>query len=268
MSRIYHRQGAAHLIREFTFEEVEAGAPAQKQKKAANQFVADTWGTGRARDFVPGGFDFDYEGGLRRDEILRRSTDEAERIVSQAKTEAGDIREKARAEGYEAGRKAGYQAGLDEAKPVIDSFQALAGELARVRAEYYQNAEREMIDLVVAVARTVIGLEAERAPELVRKVILKAVEQLRSREQLIIRVNTDDLVEAQKAVPQLTRMVEDIERVSFRGDPSVTRGGCMVETNIGMIDARIETQLEAIRENFYTAQDEERARKGDQADGR
>lgn len=268
MSRIYYKDGAAHLIREFTFEDVEAGSPAQKRKKAATQFVADTWGKGGARDFVPGGFDFDYEGGLRRDEILRRSTDEAERIVSQAKAEAADIREKARAEGYEAGRVAGHQAGLDEAKPVIDSFKALAAELTRARAEYYQNAEREMVDLVVSVAHTVIGLEAERAPELVRNVILKAVGQLRSRETLIIRVNPADLAEAQKARPELTREVEDIERVSFRGDPSVARGGCMVETNIGMIDARIETQLEAIRESFYAAQQEERARKGDQTDGR
>ena len=262
MSRIYKKGGkeTSGEIHEYTLKDIMR--PLEEGKEAGKkEFVPDARSSG-AVEFIPGGFDFDYEGGLRRGEILNRSIDEAREIVQKAENEADGIRGGARKEGYEQGYKEGYDDGMKKTLPVMDSVTSIAAELKRVRDEFYQNIEREMINLVVDISRSVIGKDIERDPSLVKSVIDKAIQQLKSREELSIKVNPEDLEEAERYRPELSREVEDIEKVEFRGDPHIARGGCMVESNIGSIDARLDTQLEAIRESLLNTLKETRGTGG------
>lgn len=258
MSRIYHDSKKSQFIRDFKFADVERGTGGDAPK-GPKTFTADSYGSGAA-EFIPGGFDFEYKGGLRREEIINRSIDEANQIIEQANSEAQRIREKARAEGFSEGLEKGHNEGIESAKPLMESFKSLVEEIATVRADYYGQAEKEMIDLVISVANSVIGLEIERDPSLVRNVIKKAVERLRVREKMTIKINPDDLTEAEKAMPSLSKIVEDLEKVELKTDPLITRGGCLVETNIGMIDARIESQLEELKDSFMRALEESEAK--------
>lgn len=257
MSKIIRRREDARGVREYTLRDITAEASGPRR---AAEFRPDVPEEERGAEFIPGGFDFDYEGGLRRDEILKRSMDEAEEILTKAKKEAESVIETARKKGYDEGFKEGYGAGVKEAAPLIETFSVLVRELMGIREDFYRIAEEEMIHLVVNVAREIIGEGLERDPALVRNVIRNAVKQLKSREELTIKVNPRDLEEAERYRPELARDVEDIDKVTFRGDPLITRGGAMVESNIGSIDARLETQLEAVREAFTRALEESRAR--------
>jgi len=258
LSEIYHKNENESSIHEFEFSDFQSGAAEPQEGKQA-RFVPQSYGSSGG-EFILGGFNFDYKGGLRRDEILNRSLDEANKIVEKAHNEAGAIRDQARKEGFDKGREEGYSSGLADAKPVIETFNALIKELTTIRKEFYAQAEREMIDLVLSVAHTVMGIEVERDPALVQNVILKAVEQIRVREKISIRINQDDMAQAEKTLPEITKIVGDTEKVSFRSDPYITRGGCMVETNIGMIDARLESQLNAIRKTFKRSIEEDKAK--------
>ena len=251
MSKIYPKESGAEKAREYTLRDILRPEEREELKKKA-EFVPDNKETG-GKEFIPGGFDFEYEGGLRRDEILRRSMDEAEEIVRKAREEAEQIQREARAQGFEQGRNEGYNTGMREAATIVDAFTKLVEELSRIREDFYRNAEEEMIHLVVSIARVVIGRDVERNPSLVRNIIDKAIEQVQSREELDIKINPEDLAEAEQFRPELAKKVMDIDKVSFKGDPLITRGGCMVESNIGSIDARLETQLESVRESFLQA---------------
>ncbi|MGK7346429.1 MAG: FliH/SctL family protein [Candidatus Nitrospinota bacterium M3_3B_026] len=259
MSKIIRKQDGAGGVREYTLRDMTAEAPAPRRDRKT-EFKPDVPEGERRAEFIPGGFDFDYKGGLRRDEILKKSMDEAEEILSRARKEAESVIETARKNGYEDGFKEGYDKGVKEAAPLIETFSMLVRELTAVREDFYRIAEEEMIHLVVNVAREIIGEGLERDPSLVRNVIRNAVEQLKSREELNIKVNPRDLEEAEGYRPELAREVEDIDRVTFRGDPLITRGGAMVESNIGSIDARLQTQLDAVRESFTRALEESRAK--------
>lgn len=80
MSRVYRKDNTPENIRPFNFREMEAP---EKQKKEEKKFSADDYGKKNA-EFIPGGFDFDYEDGFRKDEILNRSFDEANKIVEES----------------------------------------------------------------------------------------------------------------------------------------------------------------------------------------
>ncbi len=257
MSRLYSKGNTPENIRLFNFREMEAP---EKQKKEEKKFSADDYGEKKA-EFVSGGFDFDYEGGFRRDEILNRSFDEATKIVKEARDEANEIRKLAQTEGHKEGYEKGYSDGLEKTRPVTESFKTAIEEITRVRSEYYAQAEKEMIDLVINIANIVIGLEVDKDPSLARNVVLKAIDELRAKEEMTIRINPEDIAEAQKVIPALSNEVEDIEKVSFKADPLIARGGCLVETNIGMIDARLEIQLESLRKQLLKTLDESQAQK-------
>ncbi|VAX17643.1 hypothetical protein MNBD_NITROSPINAE04-1773 [hydrothermal vent metagenome] len=244
-------------MRLFNFSEIETS---EKQSKEEKKFSADDYGSKNA-EFIPGGFDFDYEDGFRRDEILSRSFDEATKIVEEAHDEAKKIRTLAETEGHKEGYEKGYSDGLEKARPVTESFTTAIEEITRVRSEYYAQAEKEMIDLVISIANIVIGLEVDKDPSLARNVVLKAIDELRAKEEMTIRINPEDIAEAQKVIPELSDKVEDIEKVSFKADPLIARGGCLVETNIGMIDARLEIQLESLRKRLRQTLDESQAQK-------
>ena len=252
MSRVYSYNEAKGATREFKFTDLAAPETAAPAKRGAS-FVPDKGATGEKVEFIAGGFDFDYKGGMRRDEIIRRTIDEAEEIRASAIAEAGAIREKARSQGHGEGHAAGYAEGLKRAAPVIDSFTSLVKSLTTAREEYYSNSENEMVELVINVAEMALGEQMDKNPGLIRHVIKSAVRKLQAREEITIRVNPMDLSEAEKVRPEISKEVEDIEKVSFKGDPLVTRGGCVLETNMGSIDARVETQLEAMRESLLAA---------------
>lgn len=255
MSKLYDKKNMPENIRPFDFLEMEI--PEKQRKK---EFTADSYGKSKA-EFIPGGFEFDFEGGLRRDEIMSRSFDEANEIVQKARDTAIQIKEEAKSEGHKQGYEEGYQEGLEKARPVAQSLKAVVDDVTKVRSEFYAQAEKEMIDLVISIANIVIGLEVDRDPSLVKNVVLKAIDELRAKEEMTIKINPEDAAEAKKVLPTLSDEVEDIEKVSFKADPQIARGGCQVETNIGMIDARLEVQLESLRARLHRALDENETRK-------
>jgi flagellar assembly protein FliH len=255
LSRLYSAKEAEGTTREFKFSDF-AAPDITAPGKSGPAFVPDRVATPERAEFIAGGFDFDYKGGMRREEILRRTIDEAEEIRATAIAEAVSIREKARSQGHAEGHAAGYAEGLNKAAPVIDSFTSLVRALTSARDEFYSNSENEMVELVINVAEMALGDQIEKNPGLIRHVIKSAVLKLQSREQMTIRVNPKDIAEAEKVRQDISKEVEDIEKVSFKGDPLVSRGGCVLETNMGSIDARVETQLEAMRESLLAAVEE------------
>ncbi len=266
MSRIFRKDNLPGVIKDYSLESFADDPSLVDEEK--EKFIPDSYGSEGSAEFIPGGFDFDYKRGLRRDEIISQSLDESKKIIEKAKEEASQIIAKSEAEGFEIGRQKGYEAGLKEADPLISVFTGLIKELKNIRHEFHENSEEEVLNLVLSVARTVIGLEVERDPSLIQNVIREAVKQLETRENMKILVNPEDLAEAEEFKPQLGKDLERQVDMTIEPDSNITRGGCMVETNIGSIDARLETQLESIREKFVQTMNESKAReKSEESDG-
>ncbi len=255
------KKGEAGKFGHYSLEQFEPDADdsAYEVKISERTFKPDSEGDG-TREFLPGGFDSAEGGGLTRTQILNRTIDDAKQILENARAEADGVTQAAHKRGFSAGYEEGRAKARKEASNMIAAFEELTKELVHVREKYYGQAEEEMIDLVISVAGAVLGIEFQGKRELIRKIILRAVGMLQAREEMNIRINPKDFEEAEKSRIDLAKEVEDIDKVTFKSDPMISEGGCVVETNIGSIDARIETQLNAIREQFLVALDESRSK--------
>jgi flagellar assembly protein FliH len=99
--------------------------------------------------------------------------------------------------------------------------------------------------LAVEIARKVIGREIQLDPELVAETVRRAVELVLEKQRLTIRLHPKDAELVAKAFPEVESTLEGTGWV-VKPDESVDRGGAVIHTEHGELDARIEAQLTEI----------------------
>jgi len=164
-------------------------------------------------------------------------------VLSAAEAEARAIRESAKAdrERILAGAaEAGRQEGLARAAAALT---AAAEERDRLIA----SAEPELVRLALVVAGKVVAGSVALAPEVVCRIAAEALESARDRREIELRVNPADAETLRAQEPRLLEVLARARAVAIREDPAVGRGGVIVETEAGTVDARIETRLDALR---------------------
>jgi type III secretion protein L len=162
--------------------------------------------------------------------------------VDAARTEAERILEDARRNAEET---------LDEARRQgrSEGCQELLAELAKARRVYAQaldEAESDMLEMAFRLAGRIIGEAVEREPRRIESMVSSVLRRARGKRDIVVMVAPDDLPMLEGAGSELARQVDGVA-VHFEADASLTRGGCVIQTESGRIDGRIETQLDALR---------------------
>lgn len=177
--------------------------------------------------------EFEARGAAKQ--IIEKAREEAASIVAQAQAERDSIYAKAREE-------------------AISEAQAHSSEeLARARLQVGRMmaaAEPELVQLALKIADKILGRELERTPELVLEIAANAIQATRAAKALILRVHPDDgkLLRAKK--PNLLELIGRSVDVAIKDDVDVARGGCMVQTEFGVIDGQIRTQFNMLENVF------------------
>jgi flagellar assembly protein FliH len=145
----------------------------------------------------------------------------------------------------------GVRDGLEQAeKQFGDSSQALAeavAEVSRLRETLARNSRQDMLRLVMAIAEQVILREAKADPEVVLHIIENALQASVRSDSYRIRVNPADLDIVTEKKPLFFASMSGLKNLVIEPDPAVTAGGCQVESELGEVDATLETQLDAIQ---------------------
>lgn len=189
---------------------------------------------------------------------LEAACAEAEAIRLKAIQDAERIREQAQREGYQRGYEQGYQLGTIEARQHTEAqlqqtVESLRAQLQQVfegihaqHEAYLQHAESQMLELALEVVRKVVREELKLQPAHVLAVVRDTLRRVQSFERLRLRVNPIDLETVRQHRPTLLQTVDNIEGIEIVEDRRVDPGGCIIETEQGVYDARIRTQLSEI----------------------
>ena len=164
--------------------------------------------------------------------------------LDKAKRQAIDIKAHAQKEGYDAGYAEGFKKGenaaREEFKPFLETVEELISDLTRFRRNMYDKGEREMVEMVVGLAKKVIHFEFSTRDDAVQEMIRLAVQSVLDRESMVIKINPTDKEYAESFRPELHHLFSEIKNITFEAHSGVERGGCVVETNFGVVDARID----------------------------
>ena len=108
--------------------------------------------------------------------------------------------------------------------------------------------ERRAVELGLALAAKVLAGAIEAEPERVVEAVRGALRGIVERERIIVLVNPDDLDIVREAMDEVRASLGGIEHCEVQAERRVGRGGCVVRTPVGDVDARVETKLERARE--------------------
>lgn len=160
-------------------------------------------------------------------------------LLAEAQETAAQIRlgaERERDEALRAAAVAGREEGLAAAAAAL-----LAA--AEMRRQRLVGLEREIAAVALEVARKLVGRVVGERPELVTELARRALEPVRARREVLLRVNPADAPRLREEQPRLAALLDRAPGISIREDPGIEPGGVVVETEAGRVDARVEAQL-------------------------
>jgi len=186
--------------------------------------------------------------------LLADAQQRSRTLVEDAAARADALAQDARKRGHEEG----YEAGCDSAdREMNDMLVTMRGLLEMARAERHkliESAEPELVRLAVGIAERVLHQQIALDRGVVVEMAKVAIARLIERDTVTVRVNPADVERMRDHRDELIAM-GDIRNLRVVEDQRVDRGGVVVDTDAGTIDARIGTQLEEARAVLHIEDD-------------
>lgn len=175
---------------------------------------------------------------------------EAERIIAEAQAERDKIINESKKQGYDTGYEAGYQDGQKEADRLVERMHSILDNVMKRREEILSETEYQIVELVVLMARKVVKIISENQKTVIMNNVLQALKKVKGRGDVTIRVNLADAKLTTEHIQDFIDRVEAVKGITVVEDTTVEKGGCIVETDFGAIDARISSQLTELEQKI------------------
>ncbi|MBP7518714.1 MAG: hypothetical protein KA768_12855 [Desulfobulbus sp.] len=135
-----------------------------------------------------------------------------------------------------------------EFQQAMAAFADACQKIDRQRRALVEHSRGDIINLIISLTRTIVGEELATPRNVIAATVQRALEQAIDSEEYYVTLHPDDLALAEARAPELVAAVRGLERLVFKTDPSLTRGGCLLESALCSVDATVETQLDSLRE--------------------
>jgi flagellar assembly protein FliH len=180
--------------------------------------------------------------------IINEAKRNAEEIETKARDSMSQIEKEAREKGRAEGQEEGYKSGSEEVNRLVEQLHTIITKAIDKRNQIIEDSETQLINMVLLIANKVIKVISENQRNVVINNVIQALRKLKSRGDVVIRVNLADLQLTTDHTRDFMDRIENVKSITVLEDSSVDRGGCIIETDFGQIDARISSQLKDIEE--------------------
>jgi type III secretion protein L len=174
-----------------------------------------------------------YEASREARDLITQAQDKARQILEDAERGRSRVREEARREGQ--------ALGLAEWNAILSRMRQHSDELAK-------NWEDNMLRLSVQIARKIIGEELRLHPDTIISIIREVLRSTRSGKHLLLQVNESDAEYVRSKTESLKQFLGGGGDIEVIASANVQPGGCIIESELGIVDARLETQLKCLED--------------------
>jgi flagellar assembly protein FliH len=178
---------------------------------------------------------------------LEQAALKARRLVAAAEAEADRVREEARSAGHAEGFAAGRAEALAELTPSLAAGVEAGAAVRALELDYAERVERAAVELALHMAERVVSGAVAVSPERLLDVVRGALRTIIERERVTLLVHPDDLDLVRSALDEVTGSLGGIEHLEVQEERRVGRGGAILRTRVGEVDARLETKLDCLR---------------------
>ena len=187
----------------------------------------------------------------RKKDVLTGSGREEIALGRSAGNESVSHIERGKKDAYTKGYKEGVIKGTeDERRRFFQATESLAStlrELDTLKKEILEGNEDKILDIVFSISEKVISQEVSTRRDVVQSVIKSALQLAIDREGIRIRLNPEDYRYIMEINPGFIDSFDDVRNMTIVEDTAIRRGGVVIETSSGEVDARLEQQLNEIK---------------------
>jgi flagellar assembly protein FliH len=154
---------------------------------------------------------------------------------------------------YERGRRDGESA-LNEQlirqrNEMVQLQRGIFESLQKVLPQVVHEAENSLIELALETARKMVaGIEIDSA--LLEGTVREALRQCEGTSDILVQLHPDDLALLRQNQSPILEGLPETGPLKFSGSHEVTRGGCILQTRFGLVDARRETKIHQLKQSL------------------
>ena len=178
--------------------------------------------------------------------LISEAQQRAIELISDAAAHAQDIEDASRKTGFDSGQADGQAAAGAELDEMLTTMRGLVDVARAERHKIIEGAEPEIIRLAMLLAEKIVHQQISLDKEVVVSMARAAISRLVNREMVTVRVNPAD-IETMREHKDRILANTDLEHLRLLEDLRVDRGGVMMETESGTIDAKVDTQIREAR---------------------
>lgn len=168
-------------------------------------------------------------------------------LIEVARQQAEEIAARAREDGYRSGYEEGRAQAERETRDLLLFAEAAVREVSDTRSRLLEENETALVELAIQTAAKVLQAKLDLEPHRVTDVLRGALRKAYVRDRLQVVCNPDDLALIEGSEDALQAQVGTLKGLELIGDRRVQRGGVIVRTPGGDVDATIGSQLERLR---------------------
>jgi len=189
-------------------------------------------------------------------ELLNKARLEAQHIIAEAQEEALDLRLKAekeaqvlRQQAVNEGYEAGWKKALDDTREQIDQARSHSQELLdqarKERLAILGSCEGILVRLALDIAQKIVEKELTINPDITVNLVKKIMEFMHSADAFKVLVSPEDFAGLVDEFADLSQSTSS-GKLQIAVEKGIKPGGCVVETDLGVIDARLETRISSL----------------------
>lgn len=183
--------------------------------------------------------------------LLREANETAEKILRESRAKGEELAMQAQNGGYLAGFEQGFAQAMQEFKaenePKITELQHLLARLSEYGAELAERSEQDIVTLAMAIAKKIVGQELKTDQRAVAAMLYRVLDENRREQTVRVTVSPELMPADAKISAEIRKMIaQTAPNAMIYIDEEASEGTCVVESDKGITDLSIETQLKNI----------------------
>lgn len=178
------------------------------------------------------------------DNMLAQAREEIDAMLAEAQTDADARRNLARQDG----QKEGYLEGTQKAAVELANKEAWYDEqVALIQEDYARKQmtmERDVVDICCKVFEKVFGAQLEGKKDILFHLLDNCLMNIEPSHQMQVKVNEANIEMLREKKPEIMNRVGTGVVVDLISDPCLTDSQCLIETDGGVFDCSIDTELD------------------------
>lgn len=174
---------------------------------------------------------------IEASELISRAHEEVANFRKEVETECEKLKEEAEKQGFEEGLK---------------KWNEQLAQLEKEKDHIKEEMHKTLVPLALTAVKKIIGQELKIHPDVVTDIVKTALKPVSQHRKITIFVNKEDLDFLEAERTKIKELFEHLETLSIKVREDVARGGCIIETEAGIINAQLDSQLQALEAAFQT----------------